>query len=227
MQTPTAAALASSYYAVMPLPGDRGVEVLRRYAEARREKLPLKIILVRVSDAFEIVAMQPSGPDVLLSTKDMANQKGGLLSLAVVTVSMIGSSAKTLQRNCGFSSSRVGSRSENSDSLSDPWSQQRNLDKTLFKTKGDNLMELTESCPEIFQEHTGRILTQNTATLLLCRCFPVLALCCRAFVQRLSCGSGSSGLWRSTVAEAANTTRKVPEELPAQISQEPVLLPRG
>ncbi|CAE7219206.1 unnamed protein product [Symbiodinium necroappetens] len=51
---------------------DRGVEVLRRYAEARREKLPLKIILVRHGQS------------------------------------------------------------------------EGNLDKTLFKTKGDNLMELTE-----------------------------------------------------------------------------------
>ncbi|CAE7395338.1 unnamed protein product [Symbiodinium sp. CCMP2456] len=120
--------------------------------------------------------MQPSRLDVLLSTKDMASQKGGLLSLAVVTANMIGSSAKALQRNCGFSISRIGSRSENSN----PWSQPRNLDKTLFKTKGDNLMELTESCPEIFKntqaEFSPRTPLHCTATLPVCPCFPVLSL---------------------------------------------------
>ena len=40
------------FYTVVLLQGDRGVEVLRRYAEARREKLPLRVILVRVSDAI-------------------------------------------------------------------------------------------------------------------------------------------------------------------------------
>ena len=156
--------------------------------------------------------MPPSRQDVLLSAKDMANQKGGLLPLADVTVSVMGSSAKVVQRNCCFSSSRIRSRLENSNSRPlYPASSKGTLTRRCSRRRAItswNSLSPALSFPRIHwpSSHSG--------TPLHCSCgnvfFSSVAdtfrfyICAASSVtvaerfQRLSGGSRSNGLWRST-----------------------------